>query len=378
VPCALAGRDKRLLKGLLGRPSVIYITDIGKGADNALGRLVGSLQEGYFYWITWAGLVVGEAGKEEIRSLHSGAPFKFEHCFGDREGRILKALGVRTLPALVLVNEEGFIVERYESADENTVDRIAGGVDRLARASSIKGKRVRDFRLPEVKSRKLLTLLDVAGDHYTMLAFLHTGSPAFLSQLKMLEEIRDKYRDHVALVAIFQEETEAGKIVEYLDGAGVSPDYVIHDPKLGQARRYGVAYVPVLLVAGPDGMIAMSRKGYQPERSWYFSGDLDRFFLRETARVEETAFTESRRIHEEALQYLEEGQPEMALMFLLRILELSPDLSTTHIHIAEAYRKLGRRQEAARHYGFYVATNPGAYDIPQVQAELRALVETKR
>jgi tetratricopeptide (TPR) repeat protein len=191
----------------------------------------------------------------------------------------------------------------------------------------------------------------------------------------MLENIRDKYRADVSLVAIFQEETDPSGIREYLEQSGIRPDFVLHDPMLRQTRSYSLGYVPVLLVAGPDGTIVLSRKGYQPERSWYFSGELERFFVRRTARMEETPFTESGRIHGEALQYLSEGRPEMALMFLKRILELSPGLFTAHSLIAEAYGDLGRRQEAARHYGLYVAANPGAYDMPQVKEKLRVLAE---
>ena len=68
----------------------------------------------------------------------------------------------------------------------------------------------------------------------------------------------------------------------------------------------------------------------------------------------------------------------MALMFLERILELSPGLSTTHSLIGDAYGELGRQQEAARHYGLYVAANPEAYDLTQVKEKLRALVAEGR
>lgn len=378
IPCSLAGQETRLLKSLYGRPALIYVTTAAQGADNPLGDLVSGLQEEYFYWMTWAGLVVGEAADVEVKRMHSGAPFRFERCFLDRQGRVSSALGLRSLPALVLVNEEGFIVGKYENVDDMARIEIVKAVDRMARSGSMEGKPARDFRLPEVETGRLLTLLDVAGRNYTMLAFLHTGSPVFLTQLQMLENVRDKYRADVSLVAIFQEETDPARIREYLAQSGIRPDFVLHDPMLRQTRSYSLGYVPVLLVAGPDGTIALSRKGYQPERSWYFSGELDRFFRRRAARVEESTFAESRRIHGEALQYLSEGRPEMALMFLKRILELSPSLFTTHSFVADAYRDLGRRQEAARHYGLYVAANPGAYDMPDVKEKLRVLAEVNR
>jgi hypothetical protein len=373
--CSLASQETRLLRSLSGRPSVIYVTDVHHGADNPLGHLVAGLQEEYFYWMTWAGLVVGEASADDLRTMHSRAPFRFERCFGDREKRVWTSLGLNTFPALVLVNEEGFIVGRYEDADDLSRLEIRKAVDRMARSGHMEGKPVRDFKLPQLKSGKLLTLLDVVEKQYTMLAFLHTGNPACLRQLQLLQGIRDRYRDRVSLVAIFQEETEGELIGEYLARYDVHPDFVLLDPRLRETRSYNLGYVPVLLVAGPDGTIAVSRKGYQPERSWYFAGEIDSFFQKESMNAAGTSFIESRRIHDEARQYLSEGRTEMALMFLERILELSPALSTTHSLIGDAYSELGRRREAARHYGLYVAANPEAYDQAQVKEKLRALAE---
>jgi tetratricopeptide (TPR) repeat protein len=376
--CSLESRETRLLRSLHGRPSLIYVTDVDRGADNPLGYLVAGLQEEYFYWMTWAGLVVGEASPDDLRAMHSRAPFRFEHCFGDREKRVWASLGLSSFPALVLVNDEGFIVGRYENADDLTRLEIVKAVDHIARSGNLEGKPVRDFKLPELNSGELLTLLDVVEKKYTMLAFLHTGSPACLRQLRLLQNIRDRYRDRVSLVAIFQEETEGEQVGEYLARYDVRPDFVLMDPRLRQTRSYSLGYVPVLLVAGPGGMIVLSRKGYQPERSWYFAGEVDRFFQRESMSVKGTSFTDSGRIHDEARQYLSEGRPEMALMFLERILELSPGLSTTHSLIGDAYSELGRRQEAARHYGLYVAANPGAYDMAEVKEKLQALVADRR
>lgn len=375
MPCTVAGREKRLLESLRGRPAVVYVTTADQGADNSLGYFVSGLQEEYFYWMTWAGLVVGGPADTEVRRMHSAAPFRFERCFLDREGRVRSALGLKNLPALVLVNEEGFVVGKYEDVDDLARIEIVRIVDRMVRSGNMEGKPVRDFRLPEIETGRLLTLLDVAGANYTMLAFLHTGSAACLTQLQILEDVRDKYGDHVSLVAIFQEKTDPASIREYLEESGVRPDHVLYDPKLRQTGSYSLGYVPVLLVAGPDGTIALSRKGYQPERSWYFSGELELFFRQRTAQTKETPFTESKRIHGEALQYLREGRPEMAVMFLKRVLELTPGLFTTHGVMADAYKSLGRRREAARHYGLYVAANPGAYDMPEVMEKLKILAE---
>jgi len=376
--CSLASQETSLLGSLHGRPSVIYVTDVQRGADNSLGHLVAGLQEKYFYWLTWAGLVVGEAAPDDLKTMHSQSPFRFERCFGDRGEKVWTSLGLDTFPALVLVNEEGFIVGRYEDADDLTRARIVKIVERMARSGNLEGKPVRDFKLPELNSGKLFSLLDVVEKKYTMLLFLHTGSPACLRQLQLLQSIRERYPDLVSLVAIFQEDTEGELVGDYLAHHDVQPDFVLLDPRLRQTRSYNFGYVPVLLVAGPDGTIMLSRKGFQPERSWYFAGEIDSFFQKKSMDAAGSSFTESRRIHDEARQYLSEGRTEMALMFLERILELSPGLSTTHSLIGDAYGALGQQRKAARHYGLYVAANPEAYDLARVKEKLRALVSEGR
>jgi tetratricopeptide (TPR) repeat protein len=310
--------------------------------------------------------------------MHSQSPFRFERCFGDRGEKVWTSLGLDTFPALVLVNEEGFIVGRYEDADDLTRARIVKIVERMARSGNLEGKPVRDFKLPELNSGKLFSLLDVVEKKYTMLLFLHTGSPACLRQLQLLQSIRERYPDLVSLVAIFQEDTEGALVGDYLAHHDVQPDFVLLDPRLRQTRSYSFGYVPVLLVAGPDGTIMLSRKGFQPERSWYFAGEIDSFFQKKSMDAAGSSFTESRRIHDEARQYLSEGRTEMALMFLERILELSPGLSTTHSLIGDAYGALGQQRKAARHYGLYVAANPEAYDLARVKEKLRALVSEGR
>lgn len=376
--CSLVGEKRGLLDSLKGRPAIIFATDIDHGADNSLGRLAARLQEEYFYWFTWAGLLAGKADPGMVRAMHAQSPFHFERCFGDRDGGAVSSLGLKTLPGIVLVNEDGFIVARVESDALDEEPDIVEAVDRLARTGTMKGEPVRDFKLPDVETGELLTFLDVAGKEYTMLVFLRSGSATCLNELQLLEHVRERYGDRVRLVAIFQDQAPREKVQQYLDNCGAKPDVVLHDPRMDQASRYHFRYVPVLLIVGRSGKVVFSHKGYQAETAWRLATEVDRILEKGEEKNAGTLFEEAHRIHGEAMQYIDEGKSEMALAFLERILELVPEMTTTHYLIAEAHWNAGRRQEAVRHYSRYLSSNPQAYDRDQIKERLRAVIRTGR
>jgi tetratricopeptide (TPR) repeat protein len=373
VYCSLVDRQRELRDSLAGRPAVIFLSDVKHGTDNPLGELLAMIQDEYFYWFTWAGLLVGPATPEQRALVHSRSPLRLEHCFNDSEGKIWGTLGMKSLPALLLVNENGYIVRKVENYSAGKSHEVIGNIDELARSSSLKGRPLRDFRLPEMGSGRLTTLLDVAGKDYIFLIFLRTKSARCLNELQMLQHIRDKYRDEATLVAVFQDRSPMEDIRTYLDTYGIKPDFVLHDPRLRQAKSYSFNSVPVLLVGGPDGKVLFSQKGYEPERSWYLASDLDRIFADKKEHVTDTSLLEARRLYTEVLQHLEVGRTEAALSLLESILELKPELTTVHRLIADSQLDLGKQREAARHYGKYISANPHAYDLPQVRDILRSL-----
>jgi hypothetical protein len=376
--CSLVGENRGLLDSLKGKPAIIFATDTAHGADNPLGRLAARLQEEYFYWFTWAGLLAGKADPEMIGKMHAQAPFHFERCFGDREGGTVDSLGLKSLPGIVLVNEDGYIVARVEGDPLGAEPALVEAVDRLARTGTMRGEPVRDFKLPDVETGELLTFLDIAGREYTMLIFLRSGSPICLNELKVLEHVRERYGDRVRLVAVFQDQARREEIQQYLDMCDTRPDVVLHDPRMDRASRYHFRYVPVLLIVGPAGKIVFSHKGYQVERSWRLAIEVDRVLERGKEDRTGSPFQEVRRIHGEAMQYIDEDKSEMALSFLERILELVPEMTTTHYLIAEAYWTAGKRKDAVRHYARYVSANPQAYDLERVKERLREISRTSR
>lgn len=375
VYCALADRKSHLIESLSGKPAMIFVTDVHHGADNPLGSLVADLQEEYFYWFTWAGLLVGKAGPEELGMVHAAAPFRFERCLTDETGEVQRALGVGTLPTVVLVNEDGYVIERFEAAGAGEKPAIRSAVDGLIRSSVLRGQPVRDFKLPDLDTGELKTFLDVAGKEYTMLLYLCSNSTRCFTELQVLAHVRNQNAERVSLVAIFQEPTPGEEIRDSLRTYKIEPDVALHDARQYEARSYRFDHYPVLLVAGPEGKILYSRKGYEPGAAAAFASELGRMLLQKREGKAVAAFSEARRIYTEALQYLEEENAEMALLFLKRVLELEPWLSSIHSLAGDACGDLNLKREAAHHYARYLAADPQAYDFSQVKEKLRAVAK---
>ncbi|MFC1657101.1 hypothetical protein ACFL2P_00815 [Candidatus Moduliflexota bacterium] len=208
--CPLAGKERRLNDALAGRPLVVFLTDIHYGVNNPLGERLAELQSEYGPWFSWAGVLIGEARREEIKKIRTASPLRFESCFHDVEGRWWQSLGLGVLPLAVVVNEDGYILGKFSAIDEKSFEGLASLLDESARSCNLRGRSVLDFRLPEPGTARLPSLLDVAEKDFTMIFFLQTSCPACFRELKVLDRVRKRYRDRVGLVTIFHDSDEGG------------------------------------------------------------------------------------------------------------------------------------------------------------------------
>ncbi len=375
LSCLLMGRESRLSDIQGGRPMVIYFSDVRAGAPASLERFLAEQQAGYAPWFTWVSVLDGRGEAEEIERVLNDSLLRSDQCFHDRDGQWRKALGIEKTPALFFFNEDGYLVRRQEGFQPGDGPGLERTFDRLARAYTLGGGMARDFKLPEIGAGRLLTLLEVARKDYTMLLFLQANCISCLSELRLLELIRNRYRDRVGLVAVFHDPAQDERVRRILDAYQLHPDYILADPGLLQPGGYHFRLVPVLLVIGPDGKIIFSRKGFQSREASPLAAQLDRLFWMRPAADSRSPFQEARRIHDEALQFLSEGKVGMAALYLERILELHPDFYTLHCRVADAYLALGRRKEAARGYARYLAAESQPYDLVQVREKIRSLAE---
>jgi hypothetical protein len=63
----------------------------------------------------------------------------------------------------------------------------------------------------------------------------------------------------------------------------------------------------------------------------------------------------------------------LAAVYLERVLELQPNLYTVNCRVADIYRDLRMRKEAARYYSRYLGADMYAYDLDEVRESVRSL-----
>lgn len=374
--CSFAGSERHLKDVLSGRPLVVFLTDIHHGSDNPLGRHMTELQMEYGPWFTWVGVLVGEAGVEEIKELRSSSRLRLEDCFHDLDGDWWLEFGLGALPGVVVINEDGYILGRFDSFDSQRAHEITSLLGKAARSSNLKGKIAEDFRLPSADSSTYYSLLDVTAGDYTMFYFLQTSCVLCFRELQVLERISDRYRESVGLVAIFHD-TGGGKgIGGYLSAAGIEPDFILTDPEFLSRRHYDFLGLPVLLITGPDGKIVFSRKGFRSGDAPSLAIDLDSLFRETSGADVSTPFKEARRIHGEALEYYDSGRTGLAAAYWERALEIFPDAFSLHAFLADAYGVLGRSRDSAREYARYLSSQPLAYDRVAIRSRIRASLDS--
>jgi hypothetical protein len=257
-------------------------------------------------------------------------------------------------------------VERAASADPGRND--TGGT---SESCVLRGRPVHDFKLKDIISGRMITFLETARRDYTFLYYLNAGSRDSLDSLNVLEQLRDRYRERIGLVAIFLDPASESDILRFLVSHQIYPDYALHDPSFHQARCYRFGKAPALNVIGSNGDIIFTVSSSRPVDLAAFTARLDHVLAME--RTGRSDFGEARDIYVEAMAWLEEGKRRLALFYLERVLELQPNLYTVNCQMADIYRDLKMRREAARHYSRYIGADYYAYDLDRVRENLRSL-----
>lgn len=371
-------RDVLLANALAGRPAVLLLTDGSGPPACPVGRAAADLQRDYGPWFSWVAVLSGAFAVSDLESVRGSSPVRFERLYLDRAGAVRTALGIARLPALLLVDEDGAVHETC-SPDGSTArfEEVARKIQTLAAGSRRRRSGLDDFRLPQVGKAGLVSFLDVAGRENTMVAFLHTGCLPCARQLEVLDFARDRQAGRVSFVTVFLDAAADTRIRGFLGAAGVTPDYILRDPDMRLAARYGIDTVPALLVIDADGRTVFSRSGYREEERYNLYRDLERAFAEGALAAEalDPAVREARRIHAEALAYLREGKPEYALLYQERIREILPGYPSVNLRIAEAALAAGRRDLAIRSLARYLAAEPQTYDSEDVRQTIAGLLE---
>lgn len=373
VSCAITGGESQPAAALAGKASLLYFTDLPTGVQGALAEFLAEVQTEYMPWLSWVSVLVGPAGPEEVRKLHETSPVRFSDCMSDRSGSWRDAFGLETLPAVVFVNEEGYVVRRQYDFRLEDAPGLTRDIERLIGAGKLAGKAAHDFKLREIGTDAVHTLADLVERDFTIFLSLRSDCTSCREELEELKDFRDRNRERVSLVVVYhdqdQEPPAAGN-----EGDAARPDHELWDPGLSYAERYSVSGVPFVLVADRGGQIALARAGFSSSAAGEIAGELDRLVRDVAAGPQDDAtFAEFRRIRQEALAFLDAGKAGLAVLFLERAIELNPEYFTLHALLADSYLRLGRRREAIQSYTRYLVADPLACDREKIERRIKVL-----
>ena len=188
----------------------------------------------------------------------------------------------------------------------------------------------------------------ISTEFLDIFLFLHSSFDLCIEELEKLLRVKEDYGRGVRFVAVYLDRNIDGRVEETLRRRSVKPDFILHDPRLLLMKEYSLRSVPAVLLAGFDGKIEFFHKGRLPESAELLYRGLDRLNRKKEVEGSPPLFQEVHRIHGEAIQFLLEGDKKMAAIYLERILELMPDLTTLSAFLGDLYWDLGERSEAAR------------------------------
>lgn len=372
-------KDVRLAGALAGRPAVLLLTDGSGPAACPVGRAAAEVQRDFAPWFSWVAVLSGPFTIADLEYVRSSSPVRFERLYLDRSGSVRAALGIKRLPALLVIDERGTIREVCSpDGSPAAVAAVADTLKELAAASRRQIAGIEDFRLPLVGGAGLVSFLDVAGREGTMVAFLQSRCLSCARELEVLDFARDRRAGGISFVAVFIDPAPDTRIRGFLAAAGATPDFVLRDPEFRLAKKYGISSAPALLVIGPQGRIILAKAGYrEADRDELYGGLMAAFDAAagetETSG-ESSVVAEARRLHEEASAFLREGKPEYALLFQERIAEMLPGYPSVQLRIAEAALAVGERELALQCLAKYLAAQPQTYDSPEVRQAIAGLL----
>jgi hypothetical protein len=372
--CLVTGGATRPGEAFLGKPALLVIAEAGRGVSGELAAAVEALQQEFAPWLGWGAVLAGNGASERAGVPDGLERLRLDACWVDADGSWRSALAVGQLPAVMLVNEDGYVVRRqtgWRAGDEGAL-RLA--IERLAGAGRLRGRAARDFKLEQIGTGKFVTLADVATREYTLLFSLRTDCGACFDELGLLDRIRRERREQVTLVAIDHDPPGgSGTPSSSWDGR-LPADLLLRDPELRYGARYGLDGVPALVVVDGAGQVVFARQGFHPDERAALGAELRRVIDGHGSSGRESLrFAEFRRVRAEGLALLDEDRPGMAAFFFERALELFPEFHTVQSLVAEAYQAAGKTREAAKAYGHYLACEPLACDREHVLRRIRTL-----
>ena len=368
-------RDVPLASAIAGKAALVLVTDGVAAPDCPVGRAAADLQRDHGTRFSWVAVGSGPMTAKDVESIRDSSAVRIDRLYLDRPGRLREALGATRLPALLLVDEAGLV--RETCTPDGGADRLAAVARTLwaiARPNRGDASGLDDFRLPLVGSDGLVSFLDVAGEDATLVVFLHSRCLACAHELEVLDFARQRQGGRVSFVAVLLDPASETRIRGFLGAAGAVPDFVLRDPELRLAGRYGVRAAPSIVVLDAAGEVVLSQAGYdETHRDALYAAVMQAFADAARASAADSAIAEARLLHDQACAFMREGRFGYALIYQERIRELLPDYHSVHLRIAEAALADGQHQLALESLTRYLAAKPRTYDSEAVRQMIAGL-----
>ncbi len=125
------------------------------------------------------------------------------------------------------------------------------------------GEAVPDFTLLDPISGKQVNFTKDIKGKTTAIVFMNTGCTACLSELTEIDKLKKDVKDKLNVVAIAVDKRGEQVVKAYAEVYQFDATYLI-DPTFTLPPQFGFNYTPAMILVGKDGMIKLSRGGFNP------------------------------------------------------------------------------------------------------------------
>lgn len=157
------------------------------------------------------------------------------------------------------------------SLAENTTGLVTIGEESLDNEEEVElklGDKAPDFSLPNLTTDKMEGLKDYLGKP-TILFFIQSACHSCLQEAKAFQEMKDKYKDKINVVAVGVDLLGKPMLVTWATHNNITYP-VLLDPIFSVPEKYGFSYTPSSVIIDKYGKIVFIHAGFKKDDIKYF------------------------------------------------------------------------------------------------------------
>lgn len=133
----------------------------------------------------------------------------------------------------------------------------------------------RDFILKDYRSLENKSFSDVISAKVNIMAVTETTCSSCIKELRSLEWLRDRYGDDLSVTAVFIDRVGWSRVSMYLDHYDFDIDLALIDAGGLVPARFGVSYIPSLIMFDRDGNEVYRKQGFAEGEESLISAKID-------------------------------------------------------------------------------------------------------